>query len=65
MTHLTLEGVAVDHWGHTKEGKHLLVVVDYMSRYPEVEVVTGTSASANVIAFDNIFSRWFSQDRKE
>ena len=57
ITHLTLEGVAVDHWGPTKEGKHLLVVEDYMSRYPEVEVVTGTSASANVIAFDNIFSR--------
>ena len=49
--------VAVDHWGPTKEGKYLLVVMDYMSRYPEVEVVTGTSASANVIAFDNIFSR--------
>ena len=47
----------MDHWGPTKEGKHLLVVEDYMSRYPEVEVVTGTSASANVIAFDNIFSR--------
>ena len=45
--------VAVDHWGPTKEGKYLLVVVDYMSRYPEVEVVTGTSASANMIAFDN------------
>ena len=49
--------LAVDHWGPTKEGKHLLVVVDYMSRYPEVEVVNGTSATANVVAFDNIFSR--------
>jgi hypothetical protein len=49
--------LAVDHWGPTKEGKHLLVVVDYMSRYPEVEVVNGTSATANVVAFDTIFSR--------
>ena len=49
--------VAVDHWGPTKEGKHLLVVVDYMSRYRELEVVQGTSAANNMVAFDNIVSR--------
>ena len=29
--------LAVDHWGPNNDGKHLLVVVDLLSRYPEVE----------------------------
>ena len=33
------------------------MVVDKLTRYPEVEVVTGTSKEANIRAFDNIFSR--------
>jgi hypothetical protein len=33
------------------------LVVDRLMRYPEVEVVTGTSGEANVAAFDRIFAR--------
>ena len=51
--------VAADHWGPTPDGKHLLVVIDLLSRFPEVAVVKGTSAEANIQAFDDIFSRHF------
>lgn len=52
--------VAADHWGPTPDGKYLLVVIDLLSRFPEVAVVKGTSAEANIQAFDDIFSRHFS-----
>ena len=52
--------VAADHWGPTPDGKHLLVVIDLLSRFPEVAVVKGTSAEANIQALDDIFSRHFS-----
>ena len=51
--------VAADHWGPTPDGKYLLVVIDLLSRFPEVAVVKGTSAEANIQAFDDIFSRHF------
>ena len=35
----------------------LLVVIDELSRYPELEIVKGTSSDANIKAFDNIFAR--------
>ena len=50
------EELAADHWGPTPEGKFLLVVIDKLSRFPEVRVVTGTSAEANIEAFDSIFT---------
>ena len=48
---------AADHWGLTADGYFLLVVIDELSRYPEVEVVKGTGAEDNIEAFDNIFAR--------
>ena len=35
--------VAADQWGPTPDGKHLLVVIDLLTRYPEVVEVKGTS----------------------
>ena len=49
--------LATDHWGPTPEGKYLLVVIDKLSRFPEVLPVNSTSAGANIEAFDSIFSR--------
>ena len=51
------EKLSADHWGPLPDGKHLLVVIDELSRYPEVAVVNGTSAHANIPALDNIFAR--------
>ena len=51
------EKLATDHWGPTADGKYLLVVIDKLSRYPEVAVVNSTSAEDNIEAFDEIFTR--------
>ena len=51
------EKLDADHWGPTPDNKYLLVVIDELSRYPEVEIVKGTSSDANIKAFDNIFAR--------
>lgn len=48
--------VAADHWGPTPNHS-VLVMVDHLTKYPEVEVVKGTSAHDNILAMDNIFSR--------
>lgn len=50
------ERVAADHWGPTPTCT-VLVMVDHLTKYPEVEVVKGTSATDNIIAIDNIFTR--------
>ena len=47
--------VAADHWGATPNHT-VLVMVDHLTKYPEVEVVKGTSAHDNIIAIDNIFT---------
>ena len=31
-----------DHWGPTQDGLHLLVVIDGLTRYPEVAIAKGT-----------------------
>ena len=49
--------LSADHWGPTADGHYLLVVIDELSRYPEVIVVKGTGAEENIEAFDSIFSR--------
>ena len=54
---LPWEKLSADHWGPLPDGKYLLVVIDELSRYPEVAVVSGTSAEANIPALDEIFSR--------
>ena len=49
--------LSADHWGPTADGYYLLVVIDELSRYPEVAVVKGTGAEQNIEAFESIFSR--------
>ena len=49
--------LSADHWGPTADGTYLLVVIDELSRYPEVAVVKGTGAEHNIQAFDDIFTR--------
>ena len=49
--------LAGDHWGPTPVNTYMLVVIDKLSRFPEVVEVSGTSAQANIVAFDTIFSR--------
>ena len=49
--------LAADHWGPTPRNTHILVVIDKLSRYPEVVEVKGTGAEPNIEAFDTIFSR--------
>ena len=49
--------VYCDHWGPTREGDHLLVFIDALSRYPEVVRVQGTSAEDNIAAFNEVFAR--------
>ena len=51
------EKLSADHWGPLPDGKHLLVVIDEFSRYPEVEVVNGTAAESNIPALDDMFAR--------
>ena len=51
------EKLSADHWGPLPDGKYLLVVIDEFSRYPEVAIVKGTSAEANIPALDNMFAR--------
>ena len=50
--------LGADHWGPTPEGKHILVVIDKLSRYPEVRIVKSTSAEDNIEAFDDIFTHY-------
>ena len=45
-----------DHWGPTQDGHHILVVIDSLTRYPEVAVVKGTSAEDNIKAFSTTTS---------
>ena len=45
-----------DHWGPI-DNKHILVIIDALTRYPEVMVVKGTSAEQNIQAFSETFAR--------
>ena len=51
------EEVSIDFCGPFPTGEYLLVVVDDFSRYPEVEIVHSTSASATIPRLDAIFAR--------
>ena len=48
--------LTADHWGPTPNGKYVLVVIDKLSKFPELEIVSSTSAEPNIRALDNIFS---------
>lgn len=48
--------LATDFWGPLPSGEYLLVVIDKYTRYPEVEIVSGTSANAVVPHMDKIFA---------
>ena len=49
--------VSVDFQGPYPSGDYLLVVVDDYSRYPEVEIVSSTSAKSTLPRLDAIFAR--------
>lgn len=49
--------VAIDFTGPFPSGDYLLVVIDEYSRFPEVEIVTSTSARAVIPKLNAIFSR--------
>ena len=49
--------VSVDFCGPFPSGDYLLVVVDDYSRYPEVEVMSTTSAKSTIPKLDAIFAR--------
>ena len=51
------EKLAADHWGPTPDRKYILFLIDTLTRYPEVAIVSSTGAGANIAAFDQIFSR--------
>ena len=45
-----------DFWGPLPNGEYLLVMIDEYSRYPLVEIVSGTSAKAVVPHIDKVFA---------
>ena len=51
--------IGADHWGPTPDGtgRHLLVLIDYLTKYPEVAIVKSTSAKNNIGALEEIFGR--------
>ena len=49
--------LTADHWGPTPNGKYVLAVIDKLRKFPEVEIVSSTTAEPNIRALDNIFSR--------
>ena len=51
------ESLGADHWGPTPDGKYILVVIDMLSKYPEVLYTDSTSADENIEILDNIMSR--------
>ena len=49
--------VSVDFLGPLPSGEYLFVAIDEYSRYPEVEIVSTTSAKATIPKLDAIFAR--------
>ena len=45
------------HWGPKQDGYHILVIIDGLTRYPEVSVVKNTSAKNTIQAFSKVLSR--------
>ena len=49
--------LAMDFLGPLPSGEYLMVVIDEYSRFPEVEIVTSTSARSTIPKLDSIFAR--------
>ena len=51
--------VGGDHWGPLPDGseRHILVLQDYLTKYPEAIVVKSTGAQANIHALEEVFGR--------
>ena len=37
-----------DHWGPTQDNKHVLVVIDALSKFPEVVIINRMSMESNI-----------------
>ena len=48
--------VHIDFCGHFPDGQYLLVVIDAYSKFPEVDFVNSTSASATLPKLERIFA---------
>ena len=53
------EKVGSDHWGPLPDGseRYILVVQDYLTKYPEAIITKGTAAKDNIGALEEIFGR--------
>ena len=53
------EKVGADHWGPLPDGsqRHILVVQDYLTKYPEAIVVKSPAAKDNISILEEIFGR--------
>ena len=51
--------IGADHWGPLPDGsgRHILVLQDYLTKYPEALVVKNTAAEANIRALEEVFGR--------
>lgn len=49
--------VAIDYLGPMPSGEYLLVIIDYYSRYKEVEIMTRITAKDTISRLDRIFTR--------
>ena len=49
--------VHVDFYGPTPTGEHILVMLDETTGFPEVEIMTKTTAFLTIRAFDKVFAR--------
>ncbi|KAL8593283.1 hypothetical protein ACOMHN_009936 [Nucella lapillus] len=57
IAHEGHQEVSIDFCGPFPSGDYLLVVVDAYSRFPEIEILSSTSARATIPKLDSIFAR--------
>ena len=49
--------VHVDFYGPMPTGEHILVMLDETTEFPEVEIMTKTTAFLTITAFDKVFAQ--------
>ena len=51
--------LGADHWGPLPDGtdRHILVIQDYLTKYPEAIVTKGTAAKHNIQVLEEVFGR--------